>query len=305
MARFAMNTIRYGLPVNYYATYLERLEKITAADVQAMAKKYLQPDKCVILVVGNKDEAAAKLARFSGNGSVAFFDRYGNPVADKQMELPAGTTAQNVISRYLTAIGGEAAVRKVSQITTLATGRIEAMGQQVELKIKTMQETPGKIWQEMKMGDMVLSKQVFNGTEGWVSGMGGNQDLKGADLARMRDGAILFPELMYFTEGYQVTLEGMEKIESNDVYRLKVIYPSGTTESEYYDAVSGLKIRKISRAEAQGQSIESTTDYSDYQEIGGVRFPFLMKQRMADQLIEIKVDQVDTNAKIDPALFKK
>ncbi len=46
----------YGYPADYLETYKAQLEKVTLADVTAVAKKYIHPDKLAILVVGNGPE---------------------------------------------------------------------------------------------------------------------------------------------------------------------------------------------------------------------------------------------------------
>jgi zinc protease len=46
----------YGYPPDYLETYKAALEKVTVADVNAAAKKYIHPDKMALLVVGNGPE---------------------------------------------------------------------------------------------------------------------------------------------------------------------------------------------------------------------------------------------------------
>jgi len=46
----------YGYPPDYLQTYRVALEKVTVADVNAAAKKYIHPDKMALLVVGNGSE---------------------------------------------------------------------------------------------------------------------------------------------------------------------------------------------------------------------------------------------------------
>ena len=46
----------YGYPANYLDTYHAALEEVTLADLAAVAKKYIHPEKLAVLVVGNGPE---------------------------------------------------------------------------------------------------------------------------------------------------------------------------------------------------------------------------------------------------------
>ncbi len=46
----------YGYPPDYLETYKTALEKVTVADLNTAAKKYIHPDKYAVLVVGNGSE---------------------------------------------------------------------------------------------------------------------------------------------------------------------------------------------------------------------------------------------------------
>jgi zinc protease len=46
----------YGYPADYLETYKAALEKVTLADLDRVAKKYIHPDKLAVLVVGNGPE---------------------------------------------------------------------------------------------------------------------------------------------------------------------------------------------------------------------------------------------------------
>ncbi|MFW5707980.1 MAG: M16 family metallopeptidase, partial [Bacteroidota bacterium] len=107
IANFARNIKRYNLPEDYYATYLERLNAVTIADVQEMAQKYLKPENAIVVVAGNMDEVPQTLARFAASGEVEFFDAFGRPyVAPELEEVPDGVTLETVLAKYYEAIGG-------------------------------------------------------------------------------------------------------------------------------------------------------------------------------------------------------
>jgi hypothetical protein len=69
------------------------------------------------------------------------------------------------------------------------------------------------------MGTMSMMKQVVNETGAYVLQQG-QRKFEGAELAEMKDSAILFDELLMATkEG--VTLTGIETINGKDTYAIK------------------------------------------------------------------------------------
>ena len=44
----------YGLPESYFNDYASRIEAVTAADVQRVARTWIDPDACVVVVVGDR-----------------------------------------------------------------------------------------------------------------------------------------------------------------------------------------------------------------------------------------------------------
>ena len=73
-----------GRPKDYYDTYLSRYQKVTLADIKRVAKKYLQPDKMVILVTGYVDECRAGADKLLPNqGAIdAMAAKYGGRTID-------------------------------------------------------------------------------------------------------------------------------------------------------------------------------------------------------------------------------
>ncbi len=51
----------YGLPDNYYATYVDRVLAVTPAEVQAAAQKYIQPESFAVVIVGDLKVIRPKL----------------------------------------------------------------------------------------------------------------------------------------------------------------------------------------------------------------------------------------------------
>ena len=71
--------VLYGLPLDYYNTYAQRIDAVTQADVQRVAEKYLDPAKLTVVVVGDR-KSVEPAVRALGLGPVSIRDMTGKPV---------------------------------------------------------------------------------------------------------------------------------------------------------------------------------------------------------------------------------
>jgi zinc protease len=73
----AVTRYRFNLPVDYWDRYPERINAVTAADAQAMAKKYLDASRLQIVAVGNSEGVARALRKL---GPVEVYDAEGRRI---------------------------------------------------------------------------------------------------------------------------------------------------------------------------------------------------------------------------------
>ena len=70
----------YDLPLDYYQTLPARVDAISRDDVGAVAKKYLTPDRMLIVAVGDKKLIEPQISKLS-LGTIAYRDADGNEIA--------------------------------------------------------------------------------------------------------------------------------------------------------------------------------------------------------------------------------
>jgi len=61
MSRRLEDAIVYHLPEDYFAKYVQNIQAVTAADVQRVADKYIQPDRFAVVVVGDRQKIEAPI----------------------------------------------------------------------------------------------------------------------------------------------------------------------------------------------------------------------------------------------------
>ena len=77
-ARFR-ELLAFGLPLDYYDRYVDRINAITGADVQRVAREYIDPDHFDIVVVGDKSQIEAGIKALN-EGPIVYRDLWGQEI---------------------------------------------------------------------------------------------------------------------------------------------------------------------------------------------------------------------------------
>lgn len=288
VANFALNIDRYKLPKDYYATYLQKLNALTVADINATAKRLIEPDKFIITTVGNGAEIKEKLAKF---GEVIEYNNMGEPA--KQLVADADMTAEKVLDKYLSAIGG---AQKVAAIKTAKISMdANIMGNALTIAFIYDSEN-GRYAQKLSIGGNVMQKTSLADGKGSMSMQGQNMPLTDAQLAEAKLNSYLFPEAVYKEKGYSVTFDGLKDVDGTPAYKVIISDGTGAKLTNYYAQDSGLKIKYENPASGD-------TYYSNYQAKEGVLIPmaWTLKSPMIPVPLEAKVTTLELNSSVTDA----
>lgn len=303
VARFALNTFLNELPADHYETYLKQLDAVTVADVQHAAERFLHPDNCTVLVVGDKASVADKLTALAGANPVLDFDPNGDIARPDPTEgatpAPAGVTAQTVLDAYIKAIGGKMAVEKVKDIKKVYTTTVQGM----EATLTEYNKAPDLYSMDMKVGGMVLQAITYDGKRAKLKSMMGEKELEDMQLDEVKRSAYAFPELHYADLGQVPQLMGIVDLNGVKAYRVNVKTLPGGRFDEYYDVATGLKLRrKEHQSQEGGASAQVITDYGDYRAVNGVLLPHTLQQGGAMEMT-LKATEISVNKGIAAAVF--
>lgn len=293
VAGYALRIKTQGLPEDFYENYIKNINAVTADDVLAVSQKYFLEDNLRVVIVGKGSEVISGLEKLKI--PMFYFDKYGvateKPIMKKA--VPAGVTVKTVLDSYIAAIGGTKAVMAVKSIVTVATGEIQGTALEMTSKVTSN----NKLVVEMKAMGMTMMKQVVNDKGGYMSQQGQRKELEGDALSEMKASAVPFDELK-MSQKNEVVLDGIESFNGADAYVVK----DGKSTS-YYDVKSGFKIGKAVVQEANGQKMTQITNFGDYTEVKGIKFPFKTSMSFGPQEIEFKTTVVKINEGVTDADF--
>jgi hypothetical protein len=223
-------------------------------------------------------------------------------------------TADEVVEKALAAMGGRAALGKLTTRVSTGTITVATPGGDVTGTVETYNKAPNKSRSLVKIDlasfglGQVTQDQRFDGATGYaIDSLNGNRDITGDQLEVMRSTIFPTPLLGYKEAGARVELLGPEKAGDRDAYVLRFTPKTGPASRMFVDAANSMLLKTVITLNVPqlGTDLEQTVEFSDYRDVDGVKLPFRIRSVNQVQSLTITLTKVEHNTPIDESMFKK
>lgn len=273
--------------------YSELVERIQIARSSGAGAR--EPMKSAAIAEPPKAGTSRMLGGESSSGTV---------INDGQTVASSGSlpTVDDVLKRFVDAIGGAAAINAVKSRVT--KGTLDVAGVSRGGSFESYAVAPNKTLAVIQAHPMGTIKVGFNGRTGWTTSDTGKQLIKGAELVRLQRAAEFYGWLNLKTLYAKVSMPGMSKIGFRDVYVLDLQPATGGVERMYLDAETYLPVR-INSVRLNGTVSEPVETYlDDWREVDGIKYPFTMSERRPKLTLTFTVKEIKHNVSLDASLFE-
>jgi hypothetical protein len=94
-----------------------------------------------------------------------------------------------------------------------------------------------------------------------------------------------------------------DSINDREVNVIQGTGPKGILATLSFDKETGLLVRIVRYGKSPVGRVPTQFDYSDYRDVGGIKFPFKITFSWLDGRDAYQLSDVKTNVPIDPAVF--
>jgi zinc protease len=291
VAGLATNIERYHLPATYYQTYLTAIAKVSADDVQRMARRYLDPSTMLVAVVGPAKLIGKPLEEF---GPVTLYDEEGHAVPAVS-SLPT-MSAEDIVAKFIEKTGGKKRWQGLKDRSLRMSGKVQSM----DMNILMVHKAPNKMYMESEIPGMFKQSIVSDGKNAWMVGPQGTRDMP----AGMFDMGSIGFYLNYPAMGFKAEVTGTKSVKGTECY--EVTFTRGDdVKRDYFDGKDFLKVRETRVAQTPQGKVDQVTEIADYKPMKGFLVPMTFEQSMMGQTVTMKVTSFEVNTGVKDSRFKK
>ncbi|MEJ8817998.1 hypothetical protein [Lacibacter sp. H407] len=215
-------------------------------------------------------------------------------------------TADEVVNKHIEAIGGVDNWKKVTSM--VQSGNMSIQGADIVV-VRTVVHAKGSRQDISLMG--MNGYMIVTPTAGWnflpFQGQTAPEAMTAEDLKQSQDDLDAQGSLIdYKAKGHSIELLGSEDVDGTDCFKVKISLKSGRSETMFIEKKGYTLIKSVGSRSANGQEMELTTTYSNYQKLPeGIIVPMSINVPLGPGVnADFVISKVEVNKTIEDAVFK-
>jgi zinc protease len=298
----------YGYPPDWLDKYQAEIKKVTAAQVNAVAAKYLHKDQLAVLVVGNTKEFDKPLSSLGPVKEVNITippPQEGPEAKEESKPVASNPEGKALAAKVAVAMGG---LPKLQSIKTMHVNISESDAGGPPSPVDVYVAFPDSMHVEMQIPQGKLTI-VASPQTAFMSLPGmGTRSMPPAQKSEML--SQLHHDLVYVAQhaddpGFSFAANGTEKIGDVDAAILDI---GGAIPwvRWYIDPKSGYILREKYKGMGQQGPFEGETDLADWRTADGLTMPYKHENKQNGQPTSTaEFKKIEVNPQLDPKLFEK
>jgi zinc protease len=298
----------YGYPPDWLDKYQAEIKKVTAAQVNAVAAKYLHKDQLAVLVVGNTKEFDKPLSSLGPVKEVNITippPQEGPEAKEESKPVASNPEGKALAAKVAAAMGG---LPKLQSIRTMHVNISESDAGGPPSPVDVYVAFPDSMHVEMQIPQGKLTI-VASPQTAFMSLPGmGTRSMPPAQKSEML--SQLHHDLVYVAQhaddsAFSFAANGTEKIGDVDAAILDI---GGAIPwvRWYIDPKSGYILREKYKGMGQQGPFEGETDLADWRTADGLTMPYKHENKQNGQPTSTaEFNKIEVNPQLDPKLFEK
>jgi len=228
----------------------------------------------------------------------------GTPAAGSQATpapTPALPTPDQILAKYTEALGGSAAIDKMQ--SRIMKGTFTGANG-TPIPFEAYQKAPDKFYLNVSTPQGTVER-AFDGKVAWDKGPRGVNPLENPLLDSLKSVFLMFHNIKLKEQFAQMRLGGKDMIGDREVIVISGRTTDGHRARLFFDAQTGLLVRRISYTETLVGVIPEQIDFDDYRVVDGVEVPFMVRVSSVEPglLSTRKFEEIKINVPVEDTKF--
>ncbi len=300
----------YHYPADWLDKYQAEIQKVTAAEVNRVAAKYLHRDQLAVLVVGNTKEFDKPLSTLGSvqNIDITIPPPPGVKEAEGEKVSNSNDAGKALAAKVVAALGGEDKLAEVKALKEKIDITQKTPQGEISIPMETTIVFPDRLHVEMHPSGMTMEVVVTPDAAFMAAPGQGMHDMpdsqKDETLAQIKRDPIFIAS---HWKDPNVLFRAGESEKVGDVdARIVDVNSEGASLRWFVDPQTGHILKETYTTLSQGGPVPGETDFENWKPLGGLNIPTIrLSKQNGEENSRAEYTSLEVNPTVDPRIFEK